>query len=67
MVVSTRFLQNYVDALIGIKMNPHIDPAKGKCGITYDLKAMPSVCAPVFETTWRPPQQGWVKLNTDGS
>ena len=68
MEVSTRFLHNYLDALIGIKLNSRFDPAKGKCGISYDLKPRSAVEHPVNgDTPWRPPQLGWVKLNTDGS
>lgn len=33
--VSCRFLQSYLDSLIGVKLNSNFDPAKGKQSISY--------------------------------
>lgn len=68
MDVSIRFLQNYLDALIGIKLNGDADPAKGKIVILYDrpVSSRRSELASVAPP-WSPPAHGWSKLNTDGS
>jgi hypothetical protein len=36
MEASVSFLQNYLDSLVGIKMNTNVDPAKGKTVVSYD-------------------------------
>lgn len=35
--VSSRYLQSYLDSLIGIKFNTSIDPSKGKMFILYEI------------------------------
>lgn len=66
--VSCRFLQSYLDSLIGIKLHANADPCKGKSVITYAKPSLPSI-VPRDEarTGWSPPEHGWVKLNSDGS
>ncbi|XP_037480771.1 uncharacterized protein LOC119358225 [Triticum dicoccoides] len=68
MEASIRFLRSYVDSLIGIKLYPRADPAKGKSPIVYE-KLVPAegVISAPEEKRWRPLELGWIKLNTDGS
>lgn len=64
--VSCMFLQSYLDSLIAIKVNTHVDPRKGKEILSYDTRAPRTV--PVISTmAWTPPGHGWIKLNTDDS
>ncbi|VAI39971.1 unnamed protein product [Triticum turgidum subsp. durum] len=68
MYVSVSFLKRYLEELAGIKMNQGMDPAKGKGYLTFDQTSAaikPQSAGPVCK--WRPPNEGWVKLNTDGS
>ena len=68
MEASVRFLRSYVDTLIGTKLHPQADPAKGKSPIVYE-RPMQSVGVRWVpeEKTWKAPQMGWSKLNTDGA
>lgn len=67
--ISVRFLQSYLDPIIGIKMNTNVESRKGKMVIARDQTAKNN-CMPAASgatSRWRPPAQGWVKLNSDGS
>lgn len=68
MDVSVRFLQGYVDSLIGVKLNPNADPAKGKSCIVYEAPR-PEMARrqQLVALSWKPPMSGWMKLNTDGA
>ena len=66
--VSRRFLVSYLESLIAIKMNTHMDPAKGKSVISYDrLLLKDDTLPPPPVPKWAAPPEGWVNLNTDGS
>lgn len=67
-VVSCRFLQSYLDSLVGIKLNSNTDPRKGKTVITYYAPGNSnSEFVDVAMTGWCTPASGWVKLNSDGA
>lgn len=77
--VSCRFLQSYLDFLIGmsIELNCNIDRCKGKMILSYDLAAKYSCSTPssevpgaffrgVVSPDWCSRKRGWVKPNSDG-
>lgn len=66
---SKNFLLSYVNTLLEIKQHPQVNQMKGKHVINYwGLKKDSQQRLYNGSTTdWEKPQQGWMKVNVDGS
>lgn len=70
MEVSRRFLQSYVNSLLGIQQYPAGDWDKGKMVIQLEGAEQPISNVDVSwksQRKWSLPPEGWAKLNVDGS
>ena len=66
--VSARFLQSYLNSILGIKLNQNVDPRKGKALISFSSVVDRNTSSPTeFGSRWMPPPRGWMKLNCAGS
>lgn len=65
---SKRFIESYVSSLQEIKQWPNANLEKGKHVVDAKQWKKPRASqGDGFVHRWRPPEQGWMKLNTDGS
>jgi ribonuclease HI len=68
---SRRFLCSYIDTIMTIKYRPQADHIKGKAPVSDCMVRPIHVDVRVAEAnekrSWSRPEEGWVKLNVDGS
>ncbi|KAE8791101.1 Long chain acyl-CoA synthetase 9, chloroplastic [Hordeum vulgare] len=67
LMVSMRFLQDYVASLSRISDGSSQDLIKGKQSLCFNKAPTKRDGEIVPAVPWKPPLIGWVKLNTDGS
>lgn len=67
--VSQRFIISYMASLLEIRQHPNANLIKGKHVVQYGSSMpLPRQCKPSAESSsWIRPQEGWMKLNVDGS